>query len=77
MRYDLADVFTGRPLAGNQLNVFADGGTPPDDELMQAIALEMSLSEPVFLLRPAREGGDARVRLWSTVTFPVKSLCSA
>lgn len=66
MRYDLADVFTDRPLAGNQLAVFADGGPLPN-RLMQDIALEMSLSETVFLAAP-RDGGDVRVRLWSTVT---------
>lgn len=66
MRYDLADVFTDRPLAGNQLAVFADEGPLPD-LLMQAIALEMNLSETVFLAAP-RDGGDARVRMWSTVT---------
>ncbi|WP_116211657.1 PhzF family phenazine biosynthesis protein [Streptomyces olivoreticuli] len=67
MRYDLADVFTDQPLAGNQLAVVADDGTLPSDQLMQAIASEMNLSETTFL-SPAREGGDARVRLWSTVT---------
>ncbi|MEU2874053.1 PhzF family phenazine biosynthesis protein [Streptomyces olivoreticuli] len=66
MRYDLADVFTDRPLAGN-LAVFADDGALPSDQLMQAIALEMNLSATVFLA-PACKGGDARVRLWSTVT---------
>ncbi|NUU20900.1 MAG: PhzF family phenazine biosynthesis protein [Streptomycetaceae bacterium] len=66
LRYDLADVFTDRPLAGNQLAVFADEG-PLDDALMQAVALEMNLSETVFRTAP-RVGGDVRVRLWSTVT---------
>ncbi|WP_436777587.1 PhzF family phenazine biosynthesis protein [Yinghuangia sp. YIM S09857] len=66
MRYDLADVFTDRPLAGNQLAVFTDE-RPLDDELMQAVALEMNLSETVFLTA-RRDGVDARVRLWSTVT---------
>ncbi|HSA50818.1 MAG TPA: PhzF family phenazine biosynthesis protein, partial [Yinghuangia sp.] len=66
LRYDLADVFTDRPLAGNQLAVFADGGLLTD-RLMQALALEMNLSETVFLTAP-QVGGDARVRLWSTVT---------
>lgn len=66
LRYDLADVFTDRPLAGNQLAVFADEG-PLEDGLMQAVALEMNLSETVFLAAPLG-GGDVRVRLWSTVT---------
>jgi trans-2,3-dihydro-3-hydroxyanthranilate isomerase len=66
LRYDLADVFTDRPLAGNQLAVFAEE-RQLDDRLMQALALEMNLSETVFLTAP-QHGGDTRVRLWSTVT---------
>ncbi|MEY9839565.1 PhzF family phenazine biosynthesis protein [Streptacidiphilus sp. EB103A] len=76
--YALADVFTDAEtvLSGNQLAVFlTDEGPAPDDDLIQAIALEMNLSETVFLL-PALDGGDARVKMWSTVTFPVKSMCS-
>ncbi|MFJ4800884.1 PhzF family phenazine biosynthesis protein [Streptomyces murinus] len=67
MHYYLADVFTQRPLAGNQLAVFTDDGRLPDARLMQAIALEMNLSETVFLTTPT-DGGDARVRMFSTVT---------
>ncbi|MFI6281609.1 PhzF family phenazine biosynthesis protein [Streptomyces sp. NPDC050988] len=68
MRYDLADVFTDAPLTGgNQLAVFADTPSARDGRLMQAIALEMNLSETVFL-QPPEAGGDARVRLFSTVT---------
>lgn len=63
-RYDLADVFTDRPLAGNQLAVFRDA--PADPALMQAIAREMNLSETVFLL-PPDSGADVRVRMYSTV----------
>lgn len=66
LRYNLADVFTDRPLAGNQLAVF-DDERPLDNGLMQAVASEMNLSETVFLAAP-QNGGDARVRLWSTVT---------
>ncbi|WP_055531512.1 PhzF family phenazine biosynthesis protein [Streptomyces graminilatus] len=67
MRYELADVFTETPLAGNQLAVFTETTTPVDDTLMQAVAREMNLSETVFV-QTAAEGGDARVRLFSTVT---------
>lgn len=63
-RYDLADVFTDRPLAGNQLAVFREA--PADPALMQAIAREMNLSETVFLLSPEK-GADIRVRMFSTV----------
>ncbi|MFD3662827.1 PhzF family phenazine biosynthesis protein [Streptomyces sp. NPDC058659] len=66
MRYDLADVFTEAPLAGNQLAVFTEF-TEVDATVMQAIALEMNLSETVFLC-PAEVGGDVRAKLYSTVT---------
>ncbi|MFF9074635.1 PhzF family phenazine biosynthesis protein [Streptomyces sp. NPDC014872] len=65
MRYDLADVFTDTPLGGNQLAVFTEL-TAVDATAMQAIALEMNLSETVFL-RPAEAGGDVRAKLYSTV----------
>ncbi|MEU6349652.1 PhzF family phenazine biosynthesis protein [Streptomyces sp. NPDC047072] len=67
MRYDLADVFAQQPLEGNQLAVFTDDGRLPDDRHMQAIARELNLSETVFLTAPT-DGGDARVRMFSTVT---------
>lgn len=47
-RYVVVDVFTDRPLAGNALAVFPDGHTIPEN-LMQAIAREMNLSETVFV----------------------------
>jgi trans-2,3-dihydro-3-hydroxyanthranilate isomerase len=61
--YVIADVFTGTPLEGNPLAVFApaDGLAP---ELMQRVAREMNLSETVFVLAPA-EGGDARLRIFT------------
>ncbi|WP_370131548.1 PhzF family phenazine biosynthesis protein [Streptacidiphilus sp. EB103A] len=65
--YRLADVFTEVPLAGNQLAVFTGGGEALSIDEMQAIAREMNLSETVFVL-PSRAGGDARVRLLSSVT---------
>jgi len=43
-RYVVADVFTDRPLTGNQLAVFTDAREIPDDAL-QAIAREMKLSD--------------------------------
>ena len=65
LRYVLADVFTDRPLAGNQLAVFADG-RDVDDETMQHLARELNLSETVFVLPPS-EGGHARIRIFTPV----------
>ena len=59
-RYVLADVFTDAPLAGNQLAVFTDA-RDLDELTMQALALELGLSETVFVL-PPREGGTVRIR---------------
>jgi trans-2,3-dihydro-3-hydroxyanthranilate isomerase len=62
-RYVLADVFTDRPLAGNQLAVFTDA-RDLDELTMQALALELGLSETVFVL-PPREGGTVRLRIFN------------
>ena len=62
-RYVLADVFTDRPLAGNQLAVFTDA-RDLDDLTMQELALELGLSETVFVL-PPREGGTVRIRIFT------------
>ncbi|HUP31629.1 MAG TPA: PhzF family phenazine biosynthesis protein [Gaiellaceae bacterium] len=62
-RYVLADVFTDRPLAGNQLAVFTDA-RDLDGPTMQALALELGLSETVFVL-PPREGGTVRLRIFN------------
>ena len=63
LRYVVADVFTDRPLAGNQLAVFTDG-RDLDESTMQALAREMNLSETVFVLPPS-EGGHARIRIFT------------
>ena len=62
-RYVLADVFTDTPLAGNQLAVFTDA-RDLDELTMQALALELGLSETIFVL-PPREGGTVRVRIFT------------
>src|SRR5271166_5991182 len=59
------DVFTSRPLEGNQLAVFADGRGLSDEE-MQKLARETNLSETTFILpRDAevecREGHKVRI----------------
>lgn len=50
-RYDIEwwDVFTSRPLGGNQLAIFPDARGLSDEE-MQSLALEMNLSETTFVL---------------------------
>ena len=62
-RYVVADVFTDTPLAGNQLAVFTDA-RDLDELTMQALALELGLSETVFVL-PPREGGTVRIRIFT------------
>jgi trans-2,3-dihydro-3-hydroxyanthranilate isomerase len=66
--YVLLDVFTRRPLEGNQLAVFTDARGLSDDE-MQALARETNLSETTFILpRPGeveREHG-VKVRIFTT-----------
>jgi PhzF family phenazine biosynthesis protein len=58
------DVFTRRPLAGNQLAVFlhADDLRP---EVMQRIALEMAFPETTFLLAPKRADTDVKMRIFT------------
>jgi trans-2,3-dihydro-3-hydroxyanthranilate isomerase len=63
LRYVVADVFTDRPLTGNQLAVFTDG-RDADEATMQALARELNLSETVFVLPPS-EGGHARIRIFT------------
>jgi trans-2,3-dihydro-3-hydroxyanthranilate isomerase len=63
LRYVLLDVFTAKPMQGNQLAVVpqADG---LEGAAMQAIAAELKLSETVFALA-AQGGGDLRVRIFT------------
>ncbi len=62
-RYVVADVFTDRPLAGNQLAVFTDAREIPE-ELLQPLAKEMNFSETVFVL-PAAGDGHVRLRIFT------------
>jgi trans-2,3-dihydro-3-hydroxyanthranilate isomerase len=62
-RYVIADVFTDRALAGNQLAVFTDA-RDLDELTMQELALEFGFSETVFVL-PPREGGTVRIRIFT------------
>jgi trans-2,3-dihydro-3-hydroxyanthranilate isomerase len=58
------DVFTPRPLSGNQLAVFLEPPVWPD-ETMQAIAREMAFSETTFVYPPAHPGSLAHVRIFT------------
>jgi trans-2,3-dihydro-3-hydroxyanthranilate isomerase len=62
-RYVVVDVFTDRPLAGNQLAVFTDA-RGLDDETMQALAREVNFSESTFVF-PPEDGGHARIRIFT------------
>jgi trans-2,3-dihydro-3-hydroxyanthranilate isomerase len=59
----IADVFTDRALAGNQLAVFTDAREIPES-LLQELAREMNFSETVFVY-PAEGEGHARIRIFT------------
>ena len=63
LRYVICDVFTDRPLAGNQLAVFTDARAMPD-ALLPLLAREINFSETVFVYQPER-GGHARIRIFT------------
>ncbi len=63
LRYVVVDVFTDRPLTGNQLAVFTDA-RGLDAKTMQALAREINYSESTFVL-PAEEGGHAKMRIFT------------
>jgi trans-2,3-dihydro-3-hydroxyanthranilate isomerase len=62
-RYSMCDVFSDRPLAGNQLAVFPDAREIPESRL-QPLAREINFSETVFAYPPAA-GGHARIRIFT------------
>jgi trans-2,3-dihydro-3-hydroxyanthranilate isomerase len=65
-RYVIADVFTDRPLEGNQLAVFTDARELPEERL-QPLARELNLSETVFVY-PGAAGGHAKIRIFTPTT---------
>jgi trans-2,3-dihydro-3-hydroxyanthranilate isomerase len=65
-RYVVCDVFTNRPLTGNQLAVFTDARAIPE-ALLPLLAREMNFSETVFVY-PAGAGGHARIRIFTPGT---------
>ena len=62
--YAILDVFTDRPLAGNQLAVVLDA-EGLETETMLAIAAEFNLAETVFVLPPERPAHRARLRIFA------------
>jgi trans-2,3-dihydro-3-hydroxyanthranilate isomerase len=54
-RYVVCDVFTDRPLAGNQLAVFTDAREIPEGDL-QRLARELNLSETTYVYPPEADG---------------------
>ena len=64
--YEVVDVFTDRPFAGNPLAVVFDAESLTTAQL-QAIAREFNLSETVFVLPPTRPGATYRARIFTPV----------
>ena len=62
-RFVIADVFTDRPLAGNQLAVFTNATQIPEEEL-QPLARETNFSETVFVY-PGSGEGHAAIRIFT------------
>jgi PhzF family phenazine biosynthesis protein len=62
LRFHLVNVFAGPPLSGNALAVFEDGRDLTDEQ-MQALALQLNLSETTFLLPSTR--ATARLRIFT------------
>ena len=63
MRYLHLDVFTNKPLEGNQLAVFPEPGAI-DTAAMQAITREMNFSECTFIFPPTGSG-DIKMRIFT------------
>ena len=62
-RYAQVDVFTDRPLTGNQLAVFLEPQDLTADEMI-AITREMGFSETTFVFPAEMAGTDFRVRIF-------------
>ena len=67
LAYHLLDVFTDTPFTGNPLAVFVDPGEL-DDSQLQRLAVELNLSETIFVWRPATDG-DGNGAPWPTRIF--------
>lgn len=64
LAYEIVDVFTGRPFAGNPLAVVL-GASGLTGTQLQALAREFNLSETVFLLPATQPGASYRVRIFT------------
>lgn len=64
LRYDVVDVFTDRPFAGNPLAV-VHGADELSTGQLQAIAREFNLSETTFPLPPTATTANYRVRIFT------------
>ncbi len=65
-RFYTLDVFTDRAFGGNPLAMFPDATKIPE-EALQSIALEMNLSETVFVYPPRDPKHSRRVRIFTPV----------
>ncbi len=63
VRFNLVDVFTDRPYAGNQLGVFTDARGLTGEQMLE-LARELHFSESTFVL-PSESGGHARIRIFT------------
>ena len=63
LAYEVVDVFTDRPFAGNPLAVVLDADDL-DGAAMQVLAAEFGLSETAFPLQPP-DGADYRLRIFT------------
>ncbi|WP_433389625.1 PhzF family phenazine biosynthesis protein [Micromonospora sp. KLBMP9576] len=66
LAYEIVDVFTDRPFAGNPLAVVF-GAEGLATQQMQALASEFNLSETVFVLPPTQVGVTYRARIFTPV----------
>ena len=64
LHYEIVDVFTSRPFAGNQLAVVF-GADELSTGQLQALAREFNYSETVFALPPTLPGADYRARIFT------------
>lgn len=62
--YEIVDVFTDRPFAGNSLAVVYDAADLAGDQ-MHTLAREFNLAETVFVLPPTAAGATYRVRIFT------------
>src|SRR5437763_4765887 len=64
LRYDIVDVFTDRPFAGNQLAV-VHGADELSAEQCQALACEFAYSESTFSSSTVKEGREYATRIFT------------